>query len=383
MMDTELTLTMVKMFESMKRGEECRIEIERRFVPTQDKALHELLTASGKYDESQMIMAHLKLHNLIKSEDWFKDESTIVRTLRKGKGRTPFVDSLIKFRLQILVNGNQIVNNYPDNWNFETSEDLSQYKTTEAKKEYLQSVSNDLYYLRLDSYELPSLLIKIIKTMKKNGVTEIVTTRIDKLQTNFKNDQLGLDPFRDFKDGDKVTIRVSLLDCSYPQYFYKLLVKQKLEHIQYLKANACRFFKSSLPNGFKKAADLYQKINGYYNFGDSTNNYAKEDENDPEFIRNNEELQGIKLSCFVNLVVCKHKMGEFNSVLNITDQILDERMDPKNTKALYFKGYAELKLQDYEQSVQSLQQCLNLDPNHAEAKKLLLQAKQERQKYRD
>lgn len=59
---------------------------------------------------------------------------------------------------------------------------------------------------------------------------------------------------------------------------------------------------------FKKAADLYQKINGYYNFGDSTNNYAKEDENSPDFIRDNEELQSIKLSTFNNLVVCKHKM---------------------------------------------------------------------------
>ena len=41
----------------------------------------------------------VELHRLIKIEDWFKDESTIVRTLRKGKGRSPFIDSTIKFRL--------------------------------------------------------------------------------------------------------------------------------------------------------------------------------------------------------------------------------------------------------------------------------------------
>lgn len=68
---------------------------------------------------------------------------------------------------------------------------------------------------------------------------------------------------------------MSLLDCTYPRYFYKLFVSQKLEHIQRLKATATKFFKAG---NFKKAADLYQKINGYYNFGDSTNNYAKEDD---------------------------------------------------------------------------------------------------------
>lgn len=82
---------------------------------------------------------------------------------------------------------------------------------------------------------------------------------------------------------------------------------------------ATKFFKSSLANKFKKAADLYQKINGYFNFGDSTNNYAKEPEDTPEFIKANEELQSMKLSCFVNLVVCKHKMEEFQGVVNITE----------------------------------------------------------------
>lgn len=42
---------------------------------------------------------------------------------------------------------------------------------------------------------------------------------------------------------------------------------------------ATKFFKANqLHNNFKKAADMYQKINGYYNFGDATNNYAKEDD---------------------------------------------------------------------------------------------------------
>jgi hypothetical protein len=57
----------------------------------------------------------------------------------------------------------------------------------------LKEVDSTLFKMRLDSYELPSLIIKVIKTMKKNGVTTIETTRIDKLHTNFKSELLGLD----------------------------------------------------------------------------------------------------------------------------------------------------------------------------------------------
>ena len=76
-------------------------------------------------------MAHVKMHNLIKIEDWFKDESTIVRTLRKGKGRTPFTDSLVKLRVQISVNGEKpIVNNYP-----EQSVEMEELQANEESKQ--------------------------------------------------------------------------------------------------------------------------------------------------------------------------------------------------------------------------------------------------------
>ena len=85
--------------------------------------------------------------------------------------------------------------------------------------------------------------------------------------------------------------------------------KDKLDHILALKATATRFFKATdIANNNKKAADLYQKINGYYNFGDSTNNYAKEDETDEQFQKTTAELQSIKILTFGNLVVCKHRM---------------------------------------------------------------------------
>ena len=64
--------------------------------------------------------------------------------------------------------------------------------TQEQKEKYLLEAAN-VWRLRLDSYTLPSLIIKVLKTMKKNGVCEIKTNRVEKLKNNFKNEQIGLD----------------------------------------------------------------------------------------------------------------------------------------------------------------------------------------------
>ena len=38
----------------------------------------------------------------------------MVRTLRRGRGRNPYIDSTVKLRLKITVNDKVIVNNYPE-----------------------------------------------------------------------------------------------------------------------------------------------------------------------------------------------------------------------------------------------------------------------------
>ena len=58
-------------------------------------------------------------------------------------------------------------------------------------------------------------------------------------------------------------------------------------------------------------------------------------------------------------------------------------MDPKNVKALYFRGYAQLKVLDHEAAVKTIEECLEVDPAHGEAKKLLVLAKKERNQERD
>jgi hypothetical protein len=55
----------------------------------------------------------------------------------------------------------------------------------------------------------------------------------------------------------EIIFRISILDASHPQYFYKLPVKEKLAHVLRLKEVATKFFKSDLENRFKKAAAIY------------------------------------------------------------------------------------------------------------------------------
>ena len=69
--------------------------------------------------------------------------------------------------------------NYPDSYNFFEDENLS-HLSKEEQVTFIESLEN-VYTERLDSYNLPSLIIKIIKSMKKNGVVEVTTSRIDKL----------------------------------------------------------------------------------------------------------------------------------------------------------------------------------------------------------
>ena len=48
-----------------------------------------------------------------------------MKSLRKGRGRNPYIDSTVSFRLQLSVNDEIVVSNYPDSYDFYESENLS------------------------------------------------------------------------------------------------------------------------------------------------------------------------------------------------------------------------------------------------------------------
>jgi tetratricopeptide (TPR) repeat protein len=81
----------------------------------------------------------------------------------------------------------------------------------------------------------------------------------------------------------------------------------------------------------------------------------------------------IKVTTFLNLVVCKYKTKEFESIIGITDQIIE--MDPNNVKCLYFRGKALIELKEYSKAVDCFTKLVHVDPNHAEGRKELENAK--------
>lgn len=110
-----------------------------------------------------------------------------------------------------------------------------------------------LLKVKIDTYTMPSLLNKVFKSMKKNMVVTLTTTRVkDKLLTNFTSD--FLDQYAAFKDGDTVKFTVSLFGIENTSYFYKLPIAEKLANLLRLKGIAGEFFKLG---NFTKAAKIY------------------------------------------------------------------------------------------------------------------------------
>ena len=160
------------------------VEVRKTFVTEYDKGLIadtlEKSSSEQKYNPDAALFIEIHLHRLIKTEDWFKDGTTLVRSLRKGRGRNPYIDSTVKLRLKILVNDKLIVSNYPEMapdmlqedkenqskeqpYDLVDSEDLKKLNV-EKRAAYIKSIESQLYTVKMDKYELPSLLIKVIKS---------------------------------------------------------------------------------------------------------------------------------------------------------------------------------------------------------------------------
>ena len=64
----------------------------------------------------------------------------------------------------------------------------------------------------------------------------------------------------------------------------------------------------------------------------------------------------------MNVAVCKIKANEYESIIDITNQVID--FNPKSLKAWYFRGRAFSELQEYEKSLECFKNALEIDPNH-------------------
>jgi hypothetical protein len=73
--------------------------------------LNELLT--DRNPDKDFVM-QIEMKNIVKVEDWYNDKKVMLRKLRNGKGRNPYADSTVWFRLKLEVNDKVIYNNYPE-----------------------------------------------------------------------------------------------------------------------------------------------------------------------------------------------------------------------------------------------------------------------------
>ena len=157
-------------------------------------------------------------------------------------------------RLKVEVNGQEIFSNYMPG-DVELLEDLRDM-SREQRVVLLEDPTLITY--KIDSYTLPSLFIKVLKSLKKNSVVEATSTNISKLRSNFKS------PWFDqylFKEGDTVKFTITLLDAKHTKYFYRNPAAEKLAVIERIKGIAGEFFKIG---NYSKAAKIYQRINGFY-----------------------------------------------------------------------------------------------------------------------
>lgn len=84
------------------------------------------------------------------------------------------------------------------------------------------------------------------------------------------------------------------------------------------------------------------------------------------------ELIKIKEATFVNVMVCKAKLEQWQSIIDVSDQVII--FAPENLKCWFFRGKAFVNIENYPEGIICFKKLLELDPNHALAKKELKKA---------
>ena len=87
------------------------------------------------------------------------------------------------------------------------------------------------------------------------------------------------------------------------------------------------------------------------------------------------QAQEVKSACELNAAACLLKMEKWREAEAVCNAIL--RANPSNEKALFRRGKALLSLGDGDRAEKDLKKILEVNPNNAEAKQLLQQAKKE------
>ena len=97
LLDQKITPTLRLVLESSKREEVSSTLINASFVQEYDETLWKTVKELSEGQLFKFLTLEFELQSLVKVEDWFKDGgSALKRTLRKGKGGSPNIDSIVK-----------------------------------------------------------------------------------------------------------------------------------------------------------------------------------------------------------------------------------------------------------------------------------------------
>lgn len=147
----------------------------------------------------------------------------------------------------------------------------------------------------------------------------------------------------------------------------ELSVSEELDILNIIKNSGNHFYRTG---DFLKSARKYKKVTRYYNFF-----------KDKEFHSSEQSpLDTFQLVNLINLAATELKLGEFDDVRFSCNAAI--KIDPKNSKAYYRRGIANLELKNYETALDDLKLARNLLPTNRAVLKEFERAKKHLLDYR-
>ncbi|XP_019188092.1 PREDICTED: 70 kDa peptidyl-prolyl isomerase-like isoform X1 [Ipomoea nil] len=157
---------------------------------------------------------------------------------------------------------------------------------------------------------------------------------------------------------------VKLLDFTKEKPFWKMETREKIEACERNKQEGNLLFKSGK---FQHASKKYEQASKYIEFDHSFTADEKRQAN------------ALKLSCSLNNAACKLKLEDFLEASRLCSKALG--IDPCNTKALFRRSQAYLRMSELEKAEIDIKQALALDPNNRDVKLVHKELRQRQKQY--
>lgn len=167
---------------------------------------------------------------------------------------------------------------------------------------------------------------------------------------------------------DETSDRFPIFPLDWDKFNEIFALNDKMNILKIIKESGNQFYRKGQ---FTKSAHKYKKCTRYYkHFKDAT-------KEEPESKR----LEEIQLLNLTNLAATELKIELYDDVKSTCDEAIS--LESHNVKALYRRGIANIKLNNFENAVDDLTEALRLETGNREVLKELEYAKKLLKDYRD